>query len=84
MDDRPHRVRLGVSEPRRFASALIDRDLVTALSLEDGRVVIDTLDVDALGRQLAPLAVELGVRLTEVNPLDDDLESVFRYLVEGR
>jgi ABC-2 type transport system ATP-binding protein len=84
MDDRPHRIRLGVSEPRRFASALIDRDLVTALSLEDGRVVIDTLDVDALGRQLAPLAVELGVRLTEVNPLDDDLESVFRYLVEGR
>ena len=28
-----------------------------------------------------PLAVELGVRLTEVTPLDDDLESVFRYLV---
>jgi ABC-2 type transport system ATP-binding protein len=46
--------------------------------------VIDTLDIDALGRQLAPLAVELGVRLTEVTPLDDDLESVFRYLVEGR
>ena len=34
--------------------------------------------------QLAPIAVELGVRLTEINPLDDDLESVFRYLVERR
>lgn len=84
MDDRPHRIRLGVSDPRRFASALIDRDLVTALSLDDQHIVIDTLDVDSLGRRLAPLAVELGVRLTEVNPLDDDLESVFRYLVEGR
>jgi ABC-2 type transport system ATP-binding protein len=33
---------------------------------------------------VAALSVELGVRLTEVAPLDDDLESVFRYLVEGR
>ena len=57
---------------------------MTALSIGRRHVVIDTLDIDAVGRQLAPLAVELGVRLTEVNPLDDDLESVFRYLVEGR
>ncbi len=84
MDDRPRRIRLGVSDPRRFASALVDHELVTALSLGDEQVVIDTHDIDALGRQLAPLAVELGIRLTEVNPLDDDLESVFRYLVEGR
>ena len=54
-----------------------------------------TLDADSVTRRhercrrrsagaLAPIAVELGVRLTEVNPLDDDLESVFRYLVERR
>ncbi len=84
MDDRPHRIRIGVSEPRRLASALVDHDLVTALSLDASHLVVDTLDVDALGRQLAPLALEVGVRLTEVSPLDDDLESVFRYLVEGR
>jgi ABC-2 type transport system ATP-binding protein len=84
MDDRPHRIRLGVSDARRFATALVDRGFVSALSLDEGHVVIDTVDIDAIGRQLAPLAVELGVRLTEVNPLDDDLESVFRYLVEGR
>jgi ABC-2 type transport system ATP-binding protein len=84
MDDRPHRIRLAVSDARRLATALVERGLVTALSLTDGDLVVDTLDADALGRHLAPLAVELGVRLTEVNPLDDDLEAVFRYLVEGR
>ena len=84
MDDRPLRIRLGVSDPRRLATALVGRGLVTALSLDDHHVVVDTLDADAVGRQLAPLALELGVRLTEVSPLDDDLESVFRYLVEGR
>jgi ABC-2 type transport system ATP-binding protein len=84
MDDRPHRIRIGASDPRRLAAALVDRSLVTGLSIGAAEVVVDTLDVDALGRQLAPLTVELGLRLTEVNPLDDDLESVFRYLVEGR
>jgi ABC-2 type transport system ATP-binding protein len=84
MDDRPLRVRVGVSDPRRFATALVGRGLIQALTLEGDHLLVDTLDVDSLGRQLAPLAVELGVRLTEVTPLDDDLESVFRYLVEGR
>jgi ABC-2 type transport system ATP-binding protein len=84
MDDRPLRIRLRVSDVRRFATALVDRGLITAVSLEPEQLVVETLDIDSLGRSLAPLAVELGVRLTEVSPLDDDLESVFRYLVEGR
>jgi len=88
MDDRAHRIRIGVSDPRALASALVERGLVTALDLEAGtrkdELVIDTADVDGLGRQVAPLARELGLRLTEMQPLDDDLESVFRYLVEGR
>ena len=44
---------------------------------------IDTADVDTFGRQIAPVARELDVRLRGVRPLDDDLESVFRYLVGG-
>jgi ABC-2 type transport system ATP-binding protein len=84
MDDRAHRIRIAASDPRRLATALVDRGLVSGLSIDDRAVMVDTLDVDALGRQLAGLSVELGVRLTEVSPLDDDLESVFRYLVEGR
>jgi ABC-2 type transport system ATP-binding protein len=84
MDDRAHRIRIAASDPRRLATALVERGLVSGLSIDDRTVMVDTLDVDALGRQLAGLSVELGVRLTEVSPLDDDLESVFRYLVEGR
>ena len=84
MDDRPLRIRIGSSESRRLATALVERGLVSALTLHADHVVVDTLDADAVGRQLAPLAIELGLRLTDVSPLDDDLESVFRYLVEGR
>ena len=84
MDDRAHRIRVGASDPRRLATALVERGLVSGLSIDDRNVMVDTLDVDAFGRQVAAISVELGVRLTEVSPLDDDLESVFRYLVEGR
>ena len=84
MDDRPHRIRFGASDPRRLATALVDRGLVDGLTIDDTSITVDTNDADAIGRQLAPIAVELGVRLTEVSPLDDDLESVFRYLVERR
>ena len=84
MDDRPHRIRVRVSEPRRDAAVLVERELVSAVQLDGELLAVDTEDVDAFGRSLAPLAVELGVRLAEVDPLDDDLESVFRYLVEGR
>ncbi len=84
MDDRPLRIRIGTSDPRRLATALVDQGLVTALSIDATHVVADTNDADAFGRRLAPLAQDRGVRLTEVTPLDDDLESVFRYLVEGR
>ncbi len=47
-------------------------------------LVIDTTDVDRFGRNIALVARECGVRLREVEPTDDDLESVFRYLVERR
>ena len=84
MDDRAHRIRLAASNPRALATALVERGLVSGLSIDARHVMVDTLDADAFGRQVAALSVELGIRLTEVAPLDDDLESVFRYLVEGR
>lgn len=84
MDDRPHRIRISASDARRLGATLVERGLVSGLSVDGATVLVDTLDVDTLGRHLAGLSVELGIRLTEVSPLDDDLESVFRYLVERR
>jgi ABC-2 type transport system ATP-binding protein len=52
--------------------------------VHDHQLTADTSDVDAFGRAIAPVARALEVRLREVEPTDDDLESVFRYLVERR
>jgi ABC-2 type transport system ATP-binding protein len=47
-------------------------------------IVIDTWTVSAFRHQLPRLVQQLDLHLTELAPLDDDLESVFRYLVARR
>jgi len=84
MDDRPHRISITTNDPRALAARLIESGSTVAVRLEPGGLIVDTLDVDRFGRTIAPLSRDAGIRLSEVVPLDDDLESVFRYLVEGR
>ncbi len=84
MDDRPHRISIEADRPRDLAAALVTSGTVVGVRIDGDVVVADTLEVDRLGREIAPLAKGLGARLRQVIPLDEDLESVFRYLVERR
>ena len=84
MDDRPHRIRVAADGARVLAAALVERDLVDGVSVSVDSLTVDTNDVDRFGRNIAVVARDCGVRLREVGPTDDDLESVFRYLVERR
>jgi ABC-2 type transport system ATP-binding protein len=82
MDDRPHRVRVRTDRPHELAGALLaSRSVVGARVEDDDTLVVDTVDAVALRRAVAPAAASTGSHLLEVVPLDDDLESVFRYLV---
>ena len=84
MDDRPHRIRVRTDDPRALAAGLLGAEGVVGVQLDGDATVIDTLDAGVLRRSLAVVARDRQLRLHEVTPLDDDLESVFRYLVEGR
>ena len=82
MDDRPHRIRVRTDRPRQLASGLLDRSGVLGVHLADAStVIIDTAEVATFRRTVAVVAREVDAGLREVVPLDDDLESVFRYLV---
>jgi ABC-2 type transport system ATP-binding protein len=82
MDDRPHRVRVRTDKPHEVAGALLaTRSVVGARVVGDDELVVDTVDAAALRDQVAPAAKKAKAHLFEVVPLDDDLESVFRYLV---
>ena len=82
MTDRPHTFTLRTSNDRAFARALIGHESVFGIELTEAGIVVRTADRGAMTRQLAQLAREVGVRLLEIRPTDESLESVFSYLVD--
>jgi len=83
MDDRPRHVLVRSDDGRRLASALIALDSVGGVTFDAVRdgVVIQTVRARDLATALPRLARDESVRLLEVRPLDDSLESLFRELV---
>lgn len=84
MTDRPRLVRVDSDDGRRLAAALIAMDGVDGIHLRRGTLEIETSDARILARRLPTLASEAGVALQRVEPTDESLESVFRYLVGTR
>ncbi len=79
--DRPRQVLLRSSDPRRLAAALVSVEAVSGVGIDGGDVVVSSLRALDLAHALPGLARRAGVRLLEVRPLDDSLESAFRELV---
>ncbi len=84
LNQRPYHVRVVCDAPRELASAVVTLPSVDAVHVDpDGAVVILSRNVLDLQVELPRLAQRAGVSLRRVEPLDDSLESVFGYLVEG-
>ena len=84
MDDRPHRISVRTDDARAVATGLMAVAAATGVEVIDSStVLVETTDVHRFRHTVAVVAREQDARLFEVKPLDDDLESVFRYLVGG-
>lgn len=84
MDDQPLRIRVRCDGARRVAAALVEGGSVSGCAITgDDELEVTTSDVRRLRREIPAVCRTLGLRLEEITPLDDDLESVFRYLVGG-
>ncbi len=81
MTDRPHRFTIRSSDDRALATALLVHPSVFGAELVDGLLAVRTSDFGAFTRIVAPTARATGIRLHEMRPTDDSLESVFSYLV---
>jgi ABC-2 type transport system ATP-binding protein len=82
MDDRPHRLRITTDQPGPVAGGLLATGSVMGVRIADETtVLVDTNDVQRFRTTVAKVASEHSAHLREVVPLDDDLDSVFRYLV---
>jgi len=82
MDDRPRRFAVRVEPAKDVAADLLFYGLAVGAHLTGpDQVVVDTTDAPRLRRAVATIARNRQARLWELRPLDEDLESVFRYLV---
>jgi ABC-2 type transport system ATP-binding protein len=81
--DRPRTLRIAAgAAAQTLARELVGEGLASGVRIDDGTLVVETPDMDALGRRLMPLARDLGASVDRVEPLGDDLESVYTYLTD--
>jgi ABC-2 type transport system ATP-binding protein len=83
MTSRPHVFLVRSSDDRLLGSALIGRPAVAGVELTRGGLQVRASDYGTFSRELAGLARDQGIRLRELQPEDESLESVFAYLVES-
>jgi len=83
MTARPPLFRVRSSDDRLLAAALIRDASSTAVSVTADGLEVQTADFSRFTALLPKVARDLGVRLWQVSPADEDLESVFAYLTSG-
>ena len=84
MTDRPNRFVLRTADDRKLASVLLAHPSVRGARLRtEGGIELEASDFGRFSEALPQLAREHGVRLLEVSPTDESLESVFAYLVSA-
>ena len=86
MTQRPHQYTIRSEDDRALASAVIAESSTSGVELVtdtvgDSAVQVQATDYAAFIHALPRLASRHGIRLLEVRPADESLESVFSYLV---
>ena len=81
MTERPHQYTISSSDDRRLAAAIIADGSADTVDLSTGDLAVQTADFGRFVHALPRLARDTGIRLLEVSPADESLESVFAYLV---
>jgi ABC-2 type transport system ATP-binding protein len=81
MTSRPHVFLVRSSDDRRLGAALIGSPAVSGVELTARGLQVRAADYGTFTRQIAALTRDRGIRLREVLPADESLESVFAYLL---
>ncbi len=81
MTSRPHVFVIRSSDDRALGSALIGRPAVSGVELTGSGLQVRASDYGTFTREIAALTRDHGIRLKELLPEDESLESVFSYLL---
>ncbi|MCO1598370.1 ABC transporter ATP-binding protein [Micromonospora sp. RHAY321] len=83
MTNRPHVFAVRSTDDRALAVALIAEPSVSGVELDPTGLTVRAGDYGAFTRALPRIALKQGIRVRQLVPSDESLESVFSYLVEA-
>ncbi|MEU0549239.1 ABC transporter ATP-binding protein [Micromonospora sp. NPDC005979] len=83
MTNRPHVFAVRSTDDRALAVALIAESSVSGVELDRTGLTVRAGDYGAFTRALPRIALRQGIRVRQLVPSDESLESVFSYLVEA-
>ncbi|HEV3329341.1 MAG TPA: ABC transporter ATP-binding protein [Bryobacteraceae bacterium] len=83
--DQPMQILIRCDQPNRLASQLFQQDHVVEAKIHaDGKgVLLRTRDADSFYLLLNRVILESGLEVESVAPADDDVNSVYQYLIGG-
>jgi ABC-2 type transport system ATP-binding protein len=81
MTNRPHVFLVHSSDDRALGAALIGRPAVSGVEMTAHGLQVRASDYGTFTREVAGLSRDHGIRLRQVLPTDESLESVFNYLL---
>jgi len=79
----PRRIEFEARSPRLLAGALMELEVVSSIQIapDTSRLLVETSDAGGFFRALTPVVAEGDFGVTSMECADEDLESVFDYLV---
>ncbi len=85
IDKHPHHIRLECDDYRRLAARMVAWEDVDGVRVipEERSLMVETRSPDAFYSRLPALSLENGLAIKSVYSDDDNLEAVFKYLVES-
>ena len=82
IDEHPHTVKVVTPRPRELAAQLAGQDHVAEIGFDGETLTIRTRDPERFYTELPGIVVGAGIPIQAMESPDDNLEAVFRYLVE--
>ncbi len=83
MNEFPHRIRLRCDNPRLVSQKLIEHVTLSGIEIEKDTITILTQRPAEFYEKLPKLVIENNLKLLQISTQDDNLEAVFKYLVEA-
>jgi ABC-2 type transport system ATP-binding protein len=85
MEEHPMQILIRCDKPSKLAAYVFDHDHVVEAKIHDDRggLFVKTRDADLFYLLLNSVVAEGEINVESVSPVDDDLNAVYQYLIEG-